>query len=196
MRGGSCNRSSRDHCNCPSRQPSFRRLRCVGTGGNVMAGTSTNYDLIIAGGGLAGSALATVMARSGYRVLVIERETQFRDRIRGELLQPWGSREAKRLGIYDDLVASCAVETPFWSVFLAGEFARVRDLKATTPEGNCVLALPHPAMQEVLIALAAKAGAEVWRGVALDHVTPGAPPSVQVTINGEARSLSSRLVVI
>ena len=161
-----------------------------------MSGTSTNYDLIIAGGGLAGSALAIVMARSGYRVLVIERETQFRDRIRGELLQPWGSREAKRLGLYDDLVASCALETPFWSLFFAGEFARVRDLKATTPEGNCVLALPHPAMQETLISLAAKAGAEVRRGVAVDHVTPGAPPSVSVTIDGAARSLTARLVVI
>jgi len=112
-----------------------------------MAGAKTDYDLIIAGGGLAGSALAIAMARSGHRVLVVERETRFRDRIRGEMLQPWGSGEAKRLGLYDDLVASCALEAPFWSYFIAGEFVRVRDLKATTPDGNCVLTLPHPAMQ-------------------------------------------------
>ncbi|MET1027864.1 MAG: NAD(P)/FAD-dependent oxidoreductase [Dongiaceae bacterium] len=161
-----------------------------------MAGTKTDYDLIIAGGGLAGSALAIVMARSGYRVLVVEREARFRDRIRGELLQPWGSREAKRLGLYDELVASCALEAPFWSYFTGGEFVRIRDLKATIPEGNCCLTLPHAAMQETLISSAAEAGAEILRGAALEHVAAGAPPSVSVTVDGVTRSVSSRLVVV
>lgn len=156
----------------------------------------TDYDLIIAGGGLAGSALATVMARAGHRVLVVEREKSFRDRIRGEMLQSWGSREAKRLGFYDDLVAACALETPFWSYFIAGEFVRVRDLKTTTPGGDCVLTLPHPAMQETLITLAERSGAEVLRGTAVDRAIPGAPPSVTVSLNGEPRSLSARLVVV
>jgi hypothetical protein len=39
------------------------------------------------------------MARSGARVLIVERETKFRDRIRGEALQPWGVAEARKLGI-------------------------------------------------------------------------------------------------
>ena len=161
-----------------------------------MAGAKTDYDLIIAGGGLAGSALAVVMARKGHRVLVVERETRFRDRIRGELLLPWGSREAKRLGLYDELVASCALEGPFWSYFFAGEFVRARDLKATTPEGSCCLTLPHPAMQETLISLAEAAGVRVLRGVAVEHVMTGNPPSVSVTIDGATRAVSSRLVVV
>src|SRR5262245_39972494 len=107
--------------------------------GDVVASAVTNYDLDIAGGGLAGSALAVVMAQNGYRVLVVERESRFRDRIRGELLLPWGSREAKRLGLYDDLVSTCALEGPFWSYFAGGEFVRARDLKATTPEASCCL---------------------------------------------------------
>src|SRR5262245_6509320 len=166
-----------------------------GDGGNVMAGARTDYDLIIAGGGLAGSSLAIVMARSGHRVLVVERETRFRDRIRGELLLPWGSREARRLGLYDDLVARCALEGPFWSFFFAGEFVRARDLKATIPEGACCLTLPHPAMQETLISLAEAAGARVLRGVAVEHVAAGAPPSVSVVMDGATRTLSARLVV-
>ena len=112
------------------------------------------------------------------------------------MLQPWGSREARRLGLYDELVAACALEAPFWSYFLGGDFLRVRDLKATTPDGDCVLTLPHPAMQEALISLAEKAGAEVRRGTVLDHITPGAPPSVAATIDGATRSISSRLVVV
>lgn len=34
--------------------------------------------------------MAKVMSEHGTRVLVIERETQFQDRIRGEILNSWG----------------------------------------------------------------------------------------------------------
>jgi 2-polyprenyl-6-methoxyphenol hydroxylase-like FAD-dependent oxidoreductase len=44
------------------------------------------HDVVIAGGGLGGAALAKSMAESGARVLVIEHERQFKDRIRGELI--------------------------------------------------------------------------------------------------------------
>lgn len=161
-----------------------------------MAGAKGDYDLIVAGGGLAGSALAIVMARAGYRVLVIEREMRFRDRIRGELLMAWGSREAKRLGLYDDLTASCALEAPFWSYFIGGALARVRDIKATTSDAVNCLTAPHPALQETLITLAAASGAEVVRGVGVEHISPGSPPSVRVAIEGVERTLTARLVVI
>ena len=44
------------------------------------------YDIITVGGGLGGSSLARVMADHGARVLVLERETRFRDRVRGEAI--------------------------------------------------------------------------------------------------------------
>jgi flavin-dependent dehydrogenase len=62
-----------------------------------------DYDLVIVGGGLAGSALAKNMAEHGARVLVCEREQQFRDRIRGEGMHPWGVTGARALGLYDTL---------------------------------------------------------------------------------------------
>ena len=49
-----------------------------------------DYDLITVGGGLGGAALAKVLAEKGLRVLVIEREREFKDRIRGEIMWPWG----------------------------------------------------------------------------------------------------------
>jgi menaquinone-9 beta-reductase len=55
--------------------------------------TSNTYDIITVGGGLGGSALAKVMADHGARVLVVEREKQFKDRIRGEFFAPWGVAE-------------------------------------------------------------------------------------------------------
>ena len=58
-------------------------------GGAEMA-VSRTYDVIIAGGGIAGSSLAGILARAGLGVLLIEREARYRDRIRGELTMPWG----------------------------------------------------------------------------------------------------------
>jgi flavin-dependent dehydrogenase len=48
-----------------------------------------DYDVVIAGAGIGGSALATMLARGGLSVLVLEKETEYRDRVRGEwLLSP------------------------------------------------------------------------------------------------------------
>jgi menaquinone-9 beta-reductase len=43
------------------------------------------------------------MAKAGASVLVVERETRFQDRIRGEIMEPWGVAETRRLGIYDEI---------------------------------------------------------------------------------------------
>ena len=69
-----------------------------------MAAPVIDCDLLIAGGGLAGSALGRAMALAGHHVIIVEKETAFRDRIRGEVLLPWGSVEAKELDIYDILI--------------------------------------------------------------------------------------------
>ena len=49
-----------------------------------------SYDLVIVGGGIAGSSLATRLAREGVDVLVLEKSTEFVDRVRGEEMLPWG----------------------------------------------------------------------------------------------------------
>jgi 2-polyprenyl-6-methoxyphenol hydroxylase-like FAD-dependent oxidoreductase len=72
--------------------------------------SSTSYDIITVGGGLGGVALAKAMAENGARVLVLESETKFRDRVRGEAIVSWGVAEAKNLGIYDVMKAAGARE--------------------------------------------------------------------------------------
>ena len=64
------------------------------------------WDLIVAGGGIGGSALASVMARKGKSVLLLEQSTVFEDRVRGEWIAPWGVTETKRVGLYDRLIAA------------------------------------------------------------------------------------------
>ena len=46
------------------------------------------YEVAIVGGGAAGSSLATVLARAGRLVIVIERGERFRDRIRFQGIHP------------------------------------------------------------------------------------------------------------
>lgn len=55
--------------------------------------TSMSCDIITVGGGSAGCALGKAMAEEGARVLVLEAETAFRDRVRGEELMPLGVRD-------------------------------------------------------------------------------------------------------
>src|SRR5215469_2718610 len=115
-----------------------------------------DYDIVVVGGGLGGSALAKVMAGHGARVLVVERELRFKDRIRGEWMSPWGVIEAQRIGIYELLLDTCAHQL-FYHKNMQPE--SVRDLTRLP-----ALTFYHPTMQEVLIEAAERAGAEVWRG--------------------------------
>ena len=71
---------------------------------------TNEYDIVTIGGGLAGASLATVLAERGLRVLVLERETRFKDRVRGEALFPWGAAELEGLGLRTRLLSTCATE--------------------------------------------------------------------------------------
>ncbi|MBV8359583.1 MAG: FAD-dependent monooxygenase [Deltaproteobacteria bacterium] len=150
-----------------------------------------DYDIITVGGGLGGAALAKVMAEKGARVLVVEREHQFKDRIRGEFLVPWGGTEMQTLGLYDALLETCANPQRFLD--LLG--SPVRDLLTTTPHKIPGLAFYHPAMQDVILNRATGAGAEVWRGAEIRMIKAGEPPCVTVQMEGAARELTARIVV-
>ena len=51
-------------------------------------------EIAVVGGGIGGAALATVLARRGLTVVVLERDIRPVDRVRGEFMAPWGVAEA------------------------------------------------------------------------------------------------------
>ena len=152
------------------------------------------YDLIVVGGGIAGASLARRMAEGGARVVVLERETEFRDRIRGEALVPWGVGEARQLGVAD-ILRSCAQEMRWVQLSINGQVAMKRDLFATTPQGAGFWGFYHPHAQEALLTAAAKAGAEVRCGSTARRIVPGAKPKVEIAAHdGNGGELEGRVV--
>jgi menaquinone-9 beta-reductase len=59
------------------------------------------FDVIIAGGGPAGAVTATVLARSGARVLVLDRASFPRDKLCGDTINPGTCAALRRLGLGD-----------------------------------------------------------------------------------------------
>jgi 2-polyprenyl-6-methoxyphenol hydroxylase-like FAD-dependent oxidoreductase len=134
--------------------------------------------------------LGRSLAAVGARVLIVERETEFRDRVRGEVTHPWGVAEAMALGIYEPLVESGAHTTRWWATPQGR-----RDLATTTNAGIGCLNFHHPEMQECLLALARDAGADVRRSAEVVAVKPGRPPCLTVRTAESTEQITARLIV-
>src|SRR6476620_1985638 len=153
--------------------------------------STSHYDAVTVGGGLGGAALAMAMAKAGARVLILERETKFKDRVRGEFLAPWGVAEAQQLGVAD-LFRKSGHNVPFMEMGLG----RPRDLPSTTPQGVPAMGVSHPEMQELLLQAAVSAGAHVRREAEVTAVETGELPRVQVRqAGGSFETVTARLVV-
>ena len=150
------------------------------------------YDLIIAGAGVGGSALAGALAAAGARVLVLEAELRFRDRVRGEAIMPWGVAEAKLLGLENALSEASANSLVFWDSYAGKDRSGHRDLRRTTPVGEPVLACYHPKLQESLLRWAVSNGAVARRGVRVSGLATDSVPGVRLDTGEE---ISARMVV-
>ena len=157
-------------------------------------------DVIIIGGGVAGCALATVLARNGLGVTVLERETTYHDRVRGEWIAPWGVEEFKQLGLLDILHqhGALAVEryVPYdenWAPAVAEQ--RALDLTKLLPEISGALCIGHPTICNAFSESAKAAGAQVTNGIKDIEITAGGRPTVSFSVDGLQTQLSARLIV-
>lgn len=158
------------------------------------------YDAIIVGGGIGGSALATVLARAGRSVLLLEQSEAYQDRVRGEWIAPWGVVEVQRLGLYDLLREAGGHHVTRHVTYdesLAPEAAEARTLPLNifAPGVAGPLCLGHPKHCQTLFDAAKAAGADARRGVVVSEVGFGATPFVVFEENGQATRATARLVV-
>jgi 2-polyprenyl-6-methoxyphenol hydroxylase-like FAD-dependent oxidoreductase len=157
-------------------------------------------EIVIVGGGVAGGALATVLARKGRSVALLERDQRHVDRVRGEWMAPWGVAEAVRLGLLDDFHAAGGfhpVRSVGYDETQTPERAEAMaiDLRTVHPVGTGPLCLRHPLICEALCQTAATAGASVIRGVRQIEVRAGQRPEVSFETNGHEATWRPRLVV-
>ncbi|HEY4027064.1 MAG TPA: NAD(P)/FAD-dependent oxidoreductase [Candidatus Dormibacteraeota bacterium] len=157
-------------------------------------------DLAIVGGGIAGGALATAMSRAGRSVVVLERNAEYHDSVRGESIVPWGVREANRLELTDDLVAAGGHWTTRWvsyneTLTAAEAEARALALDRIVVDVRGALNMPHPAACRALRDAATRAGARYEPDARVTRLEPGARPLVTYEIDGTERSVRCRLVV-
>lgn len=168
--------------------------------GIEQARAAERVDVVIVGGGPAGGAVATLLARAGVSVVVLERSPRYRDQVLGEYVLPWGVRHAMDTGLYDTFVAAGANVLPTlihydegWTPARA-EAEAVR-LDRMVPGVPGALGVSHPALCAALADSATAAGATVLRGVRDVEIRPGPRPSVAFSRDGRRHELSPRLVV-
>jgi menaquinone-9 beta-reductase len=154
-----------------------------------------SYDLLIVGGGLAGAALGRSMAMAGKHVLIVEKSLEFRDRIRGEVLLPWGGVEAMELGIHELLLKTCGQDLPREYFIRGGVERPPREFRTSAPKGNGIISFFHPDMQEVLLAEAKRFGCEVWRGANVSAIELDGTPRATIETDSGQRVVKSPLIV-
>src|SRR6201991_3238349 len=165
-----------------------------------MKAPDRTFDAVIVGAGIAGSALAIALGRAGYSVLMREKSTVHVDRVRGELIVPWGVAEARALGILDLLEAAggnYAVRSiPYGEDFasnIARKFAIPMDKMVEGVRG--ALNLGHPRICDVLNAAAVDSGVTLLRGVSRMAVSAGSPPKIEFECDGANHTLTPRVVI-
>jgi 2-polyprenyl-6-methoxyphenol hydroxylase-like FAD-dependent oxidoreductase len=157
-------------------------------------------DVVVVGGGIAGAAVAKAAAETGLSVMVLERQTTYRDKVRGEFIMPWGVVEARQLGVEDVLMAAGGTWTTHLipydeNVSPADAAASPVPLDVFIPDVPGALAVGHPQACQAIADAAATAGAVMVRGVGDVTVTPGAKPTVRYELDDLDHELTCRLVV-
>ena len=132
-----------------------------------MTDKQNQYDVIVVGARCAGSPTAMLLARKGYRVLVVDKATFPSDTISTHLIHPPGVAALRRWGLLERLVATGCPPI--------GTYAF--DFGPVTITGDPGIADAHAAygprrtvLDKLLVDAAAEAGAEVREGFAVDEI--------------------------
>ena len=154
-------------------------------------------DVVIVGSGIAGGALATILASGGMDVLTLERQPEYRDHVRGEILWPWGVRLARHLGVERILLGAGATVVPHLDLYdeRTPEPLRIEVDKSVSGVAGS-LNIAHPRACSALAEAARTAGADIRWGVHDVRIETGERPQVRwTTSDGIDQEASCGLVV-
>ena len=121
--------------------------------------SSSHHDVIIVGGRVAGASTALLLARRGWRVLVLERSPYGSDTRSTHALMKTGVHQLQRWGLLDDVLAA-GTPSLHQTTFHYGDESVVVPLQPTT-EIPALVAPRRTVLDRILADAAIAAGAEV-----------------------------------
>jgi 2-polyprenyl-6-methoxyphenol hydroxylase-like FAD-dependent oxidoreductase len=129
--------------------------------------TDPTYDVIVVGARCAGSPLAMLLARRGYRTLLVDRATFPSDTVSTHVIHPPGASALQRWGLLDQVAATGCPPVgrysfDFGPITLAGA--------PGTPDSPYAYAPRRLLLDKILVGAAAAAGAEVREGFSVEEV--------------------------
>jgi flavin-dependent dehydrogenase len=136
-----------------------------------MSSATNPYDVAIVGAGPAGSASAILLARAGWRVVLVDRSSFPRDKPCAEYLSPAAEPLLTELGVMEQLEATCPARLRGFRIFaptggvIQGDFAATRDAEGKS-FFETGLAIPRLRLDATLVEGAQRAGADLranWR---------------------------------
>jgi 2-polyprenyl-6-methoxyphenol hydroxylase-like FAD-dependent oxidoreductase len=128
------------------------------------------YDAIIVGARVAGSPLAMLLARKGYRVLLVDKATFPSDTISTHHIHQPGVARLRRWGLLDKVRASNVPPTTD-IIFDVGAFA-LRGTPPPTADGTTEAYAPRrKVLDKILVDAAVAAGAELREGFSVEGLT-------------------------
>jgi flavin-dependent dehydrogenase len=125
------------------------------------------FDAIVVGARCAGSPTAMLLARKGYRVLVVDRAIFPSDTVSTHILHPLGARALSRWGLLDRLAATGCPPIHTYAVDF-GPFTLAG--APGTSEAPVAYCPRRTILDKLLVDAAAQSGAEIREGFAVEEV--------------------------
>jgi len=127
--------------------------------------------VLVAGAGPAGSATATLLARAGFDVVLIDRASFPRDKACSEYMSPEAVRILARLGVLESLERSGAFPLEGMKLFgPRGATAHGKFARAGTPFRPTGLSVSRRVLDHELLAAAREAGATVLERTSIEEL--------------------------
>ena len=144
-----------------------------------MAQTSGHYDVVVVGARCAGAATALLLARSGLRVLLVDRSTPGKDTLSTHALMRTGVHLLERFGVLDDIKSAGTPPVTRSEMVYDGQRAAV---EVKPSHGVTALYAPRRTLLDALLAKEAMAA--------------GVDVAFDVTVTGVNRDATGRVTGI